>query len=143
MSLVQFTAAAVMTLALILDQVSKVAAQALLPEAAPRPANGPLRLEVVRNHRVGLGRITVRRHLRVALGVLAAAAGLLLVVLAPLSSVSALGLGLAIGGAAGNLTDLLTRGHVVDFISIGRWPTFNLADFALCCGVALALIGLT
>jgi signal peptidase II len=39
--------------------------------------------------------------------------------------------------------DLLTRGHVIDFVSIGRWPTFNLADVALCCGLAMAAIGLT
>ena len=141
MSLVQFMAGATMTFVLAGDQASKAAAQTLLPEA-PRLGSGPLRLEVVRTDRAALGRIAVPRHLRIGVGALAAAAGLILVVLAPLSTVSTLGLGLAVGGAAGNLTDLLTRGHVIDFISIGRWPTFNLADVALCAGVVLAAIGL-
>ena len=50
---------------------------------------------------------------------------------------AAVGLGLALGGAAGNLADRLARGGVVDFIAIGRWPTFNLADAALLAGVVL------
>jgi signal peptidase II len=51
-------------------------------------------------------------------------------------------LGVAVGGTAGNVTDLLLRGHVVDFVRIGRWPVFNLADVALCVGVGLAALGL-
>ena len=38
---------------------------------------------------------------------------------------------LLIGGAAGNMLDRLTRGYVVDFIAIGRFPVFNIADVAL------------
>lgn len=52
------------------------------------------------------------------------------------------GLGVAVGGAAGNVADLLLRGYVVDFVSIGRWPVFNLADVALCVGVGLTVLGL-
>ncbi len=49
------------------------------------------------------------------------------------------GLGLAVGGAAGNLVDRLYRGAVVDFIDLGWWPVFNLADAAIVVGAALAL----
>jgi signal peptidase II len=48
------------------------------------------------------------------------------------------GLGLALGGAAGNLLDILRRRHVVDFIDLGWWPVFNVADVAIVAGLALA-----
>jgi len=37
-------------------------------------------------------------------------------------------LGLIFGGIAGNLIDRLRLGYVTDFIDIGIWPTFNVAD---------------
>lgn len=49
----------------------------------------------------------------------------------------ALGLGLLLGGALGNLTDRFLRapaplrGEVVDFLHLTHWPVFNLADVAL------------
>lgn len=63
----------------------------------------------------------------------------------------ALGLGLVLGGALGNLIDRFFRapgpfqGHVVDFVSVGWWPVFNVADSSIVCGaillVALSLFG--
>jgi signal peptidase II len=50
---------------------------------------------------------------------------------------AAVGFGLALGGAAGNLTDRFARGSVVDFIALRWWPTFNLADAALVVGLTL------
>jgi signal peptidase II len=47
------------------------------------------------------------------------------------------GLGLALGGATGNLVDRVVRGGVVDFVAVGRWPAFNVADAALVLGVVL------
>lgn len=51
---------------------------------------------------------------------------------------------LVIGGALGNLFDRLIHGKVIDFIDfyIGNWhfPTFNLADSAICIGAALLII---
>lgn len=46
-------------------------------------------------------------------------------------------IGLLIGGALGNALDRVRLGYVVDFVSVGRWPTFNLADSAITCGVLL------
>ncbi len=46
-------------------------------------------------------------------------------------------LGLQMGGAIGNLIDRVTTGYVVDFIDLSFWPVFNLADSAICVGVAL------
>lgn len=46
-------------------------------------------------------------------------------------------LGLQLGGALGNLVDRITRGSVVDFVDIGFWPIFNLADLSILLGVTL------
>jgi signal peptidase II len=55
-------------------------------------------------------------------------------------------LGLLLGGATGNLTDRLLRspaplrGYVVDWIELPHWPVFNLADSAIVCGGAIAIL---
>jgi signal peptidase II len=49
------------------------------------------------------------------------------------------GLVVALAGATSNLCDWLRRGGVIDFIALGWWPTFNLADVAIVVGVAVAL----
>jgi signal peptidase II len=49
-------------------------------------------------------------------------------------------LGLVAGGAVGNVMDRLWLGHVVDFIDVGRWPTFNLADAAITAGIGLFIV---
>ena len=54
-----------------------------------------------------------------------------------------LGLALVLGGAIGNLYDRITLGYVVDFLNFHLnhhyWPAFNVADSAICVGVALLL----
>ncbi|HYY95733.1 MAG TPA: signal peptidase II [Pyrinomonadaceae bacterium] len=53
---------------------------------------------------------------------------------------------LLLAGVAGNLTDRVRLGFVVDFIEtfIGsyQWPTFNVADAAICTGAALLALDL-
>jgi signal peptidase II len=58
----------------------------------------------------------------------------------------AVGLGLVLGGALGNLTDRLSRGEglfdgkVVDFVDFHIWPVFNAADAAIVVGAAMLLL---
>lgn len=58
----------------------------------------------------------------------------------------ALGLALVAGGALGNLCDRLFRdpgfwvGHVVDYISVGDFAVFNLADAAITVGVGVFIL---
>lgn len=52
-----------------------------------------------------------------------------------------LALGLYLGGALGNLIDRLTQGYVTDFISVGYFAVFNIADAAVSLGVASLLAG--
>ena len=46
-------------------------------------------------------------------------------------------MGLLAGGAIGNIADRLRLGYVVDFIAVGWWPVFNLADSAVSAGVTM------
>ncbi len=55
------------------------------------------------------------------------------------SPLALVALGCAFGGAAANLADILRRQSVVDFIDLGWWPIFNLADVGIVGGLALAL----
>jgi len=48
-----------------------------------------------------------------------------------------LSLGLQLGGATGNLTDRILFGQVTDFIQIGFWPVFNIADSSIVVGVTI------
>ncbi|MCG7291684.1 MULTISPECIES: signal peptidase II [Corynebacterium] len=58
----------------------------------------------------------------------------------------ALGVAMIAGGALGNLIDRLFRdpgfwfGHVVDYISVGNFAVFNLADAAITVGVVVYFI---
>jgi len=45
--------------------------------------------------------------------------------------------GLVAGGAIGNLADRVRAGAVTDYVEIGSWPPFNIADVAITAGVAL------
>jgi len=68
------------------------------------------------------------------------------------SQVTRLAIGLVIGGALGNIIDRLLRdglpyqprgflgGAVVDFIDLQWWPTFNVADAAICVGGVLVAL---
>jgi len=42
-----------------------------------------------------------------------------------------------LGGAMGNLIDRLIYGTVTDFISVGSFPVFNVADACISIGVAI------
>jgi signal peptidase II len=60
------------------------------------------------------------------------------------SALLAVAIGLIIGGAIGNVVDRLRLGGVVDFLYFHAgawyWPAFNLADSAICLGVAAMLL---
>jgi signal peptidase II len=76
------------------------------------------------------------------------AAAIIVILLFWLSRVAttflAVALGLIIGGAIGNVIDRLRFGAVIDFLYFHAgswyWPAFNLADAAICLGVAAMLL---
>ena len=129
----------------ILDQAAKaVAARAL--EGVDMPALPFLNLVLARNTGISFslfanGPETARWAL------LAFTGAAILAIVAWLwrcrTHVAALGLGLVLGGAAGNGVDRLVRGSVIDFLDLhlGAWHlfVFNLADAAISLGVAFLL----
>ena len=57
----------------------------------------------------------------------------------------AIGAGLVLGGAVGNLSERIIGGHggqVPDFITLNYWPTFNVADACVTVGVVIVIVSL-
>ena|SRR5687767_484963 len=52
-----------------------------------------------------------------------------------------LAMSMQLGGAIGNLIDRLRIGHVTDFISVGTFPVFNVADASITVGCAVLFVG--
>ncbi|MEF3273966.1 MAG: signal peptidase II [Chloroflexus sp.] len=83
-------------------------------------------------------------------GILSVSAGLVLILLAytyqhllPTESRwVTIAVGLIFGGGVSNLLDRIRQGYVVDFIQLGWWPVFNLADSVISIGVAMLLFHL-
>lgn len=114
----------------VADRTTKALALRLLPRARA--------LGVLRVTRNPYGSLAVRAPggaALLALWLVAVACTSIAVAAAP-GPLAGAGLAAAIGGATGNLCDRLGRGAVVDFVALGRWPAFNLADVAVVAGVA-------
>lgn len=127
----------VATAAVGLDIASKVWATAALADHSMRI--GSITLRLVHNHGVVFG-----------IGAYLPAAAIIVLTVSIAAGVAAaawrgairppLAAGLIVGGAVANVTDRLTAGSVIDFISIGRWPVFNLADVFLIAGVVVLIL---
>jgi len=129
--------AATIGLVLLLDQWSKRLVRDHVPHGHV-PLGLGLRIRCVTVRRQAYGRPSSRAAL-IVIWCLALAAAILLALpgqgfdrgLAPW------GLGAALGGAAGNLLDILRRRAVLDFIDLGWWPAFNLADVGIIAGLVV------
>ena len=133
-------AGAVCALVLAADQAAKAAIEAHLVLGERVEVLGPLELTLVHNSGVAFG---------LAGGV---GGGLVLTTAVALAVVGYLfardptrpgmwvAVGLVAGGALGNLVDRIRADAVTDFIHIGSWPDFNLADVAISAGVILLVL---
>jgi signal peptidase II len=137
----------VASLVLLSDVFSKVAAVAFLEGREPISLGGVLYLPLIRNGGAAFG-LAEGWTAVLALISLAVVGFIAWIARKLRSGPWAIGLGLVLGGALGNLGDRIfrapgpLRGHVVDFLSLfdpyGRvWPVFNLADSAICVGGVL------
>ncbi|MBB5155726.1 signal peptidase II [Saccharopolyspora phatthalungensis] len=146
----------VAVVALGIDIVTKIAVVANLEGHAPvRLLGGVLYLDVLRNPGAAFSLATGMTWLLALLAI--AVVGVIIWLAPKLRSPGwAVGLGLVLGGACGNLVDRIFRapgplqGHVVDFLSVfapggAIWPVFNVADSCIVCGgilvVLLSLMG--
>jgi signal peptidase II len=129
----------------MLDRVTKILAEELLQGRPPvEVIPSVVQLRFTTNPGGAFGLFGSVPGLFVAVSVLVIAAVVFASRDLP-STGSAVGLGLVLAGAVGNLTDRAIRGsgfsgEVVDFIDFHVWPVFNLADSALVIGAAVLLI---
>lgn len=132
---------------IVADQVSKWAAIDIL-SAEPGERIVLIKrffaLTLVYNPGAAFGILPQYNHLFVILSILTVA-GLLIFFRSFFAAarISRLAGGLILGGAIGNLIDRLRYQKVVDFFDFQfgnyHWPAFNIADSAICVGVALLL----
>jgi signal peptidase II len=127
-------------LAVIVDQATKQAAcSALQADHAVHVLGSFVMLRLVRNYPTAFGGSPL-------FDVASRAAVLLLVLCLDrilqrhlrAGSAGRIAVGLYIAAAAGNGIDRVRLGYVVDFIRIGRWPVFNVADIALTGGLVIS-----
>lgn len=133
---------------LALDIATKVLAVALLEPNKPVPIIGDVvTWTLVRNSGAAFSFATGYTWVLTLIAI-SVVVGILVIGRRLVSSWWAVGLGMILGGALGNLVDRFfrgpgpLRGHVVDFLSVGWWPVFNVADPAVVCGAVL-LVGLS
>lgn len=132
---------AVAVVVLGLDQATKAIVESEMTRGEPRSVAGPLELTLTYNDGIAFGIASGAGPLVIVLALIALVALGWFVASAPPGWPTAIAGGLILGGALGNLFDRVTRGEVVDFVSLPAWPAFNLADVAITFGVlALAVI---
>lgn len=124
----------------VADQAAKARIEADLVPGEVVDVLGPLKLTLAHNTGVAFG---------LAGG---AGIGLVLVTVGALALIGYLfsrkperpwmwaAVGLLAGGALGNLVDRVRADAVTDYVDIGAWPPFNLADVAITSGVLLLVL---
>jgi signal peptidase II len=136
----------VAAIVLVLDQITKVWVVAALSDGPYVLIDGFLRFAEARNPGASFSTFTDAGQIIavVAFGVI----GVVFVLVDRVhDTLDVVGLGLIMGGAAGNLADRIFRGTgfldgaVVDFIDFDFFPSFNVADAAINVGVGLLLVG--
>lgn len=137
---------------LVLDQASKLAVMALIPEHRPVPViPGLFDLVNIRNRGAAFGflnRSDIEWQFWLFLAATAVAVWAIFAVARGAARLPLLfvGLGLVLGGALGNLVDRIRFRAVVDFLDFywrgWHWPAFNVADMGICVGAFLACVAL-
>ncbi len=130
-------------LVVVADQLSKIGIRSALANGESFPETGLFRLIHVRNSGAAFGLLQGQSLLLTIAGLFGIVVLLLFFFLFSSrltffeNRLSKPALGLILGGIAGNLIDRIRLGYVTDFIDVGIWPTFNIADSAITVGVIL------
>lgn len=133
------------------DRITKILAERWLVMGDPAPViPGLFQLSLVHNTGMAFGLLNDVSFAGKAWLLTGVSVGLLFVIVwfavrsGPLSTRTALGITAMLAGAIGNIADRLLYGYVVDFLDAhlgdAHWPTFNIADAAICAGVGLLLL---
>ncbi len=128
------------TLVIIFDQLSKWLIRGWLEPWQSVPASGFFRLTHVQNTGAAFGLFPGQVGPLIVFASIGAVAIVIFVLMLSGrfnqldSRLNRLALGLVLGGTIGNLIDRLRLGYVTDFVDIGIWPAFNVADSAIVVG---------
>jgi len=134
---------------LILDRITKYLAQKYLILYTPVTIIPGFNLDLSFNKGAAFGFLNQESHWQVwLLGIIAFVVSIGIITwlmrLSPHERWMGIALSLITGGALGNLLDRLIQGQVTDFIQlyISRfyWPTFNIADSAICIGAVMLFL---
>jgi len=122
------------------DQLTKYLIRANMELGQSIPSEGFFRLTYTTNTGGAFGILANQTFLLAMAAVIGITVLLIYLRYLPLeSALLKAGLGLDLGGAVGNLIDRLRSGEVVDFIDVGAWPVFNIADSAIVVGTILII----
>ncbi len=124
-----------------LDQVTKYLVRTNLSLGESFPEEGPVRITYVTNTGAAFGILQGQTLFLMVTTFFGLAAILLYHLYPPMEhGILRLALGLQLGGAVGNLADRVRLdGKVTDFVDIGPWPNFNVADSSIVVGVTVII----
>jgi len=128
-------------LTVLIDQASKLCIRLCLIPGQSVPSEGVFRITYSTNEG-GVFGLPLHQAVLITLSVLVIVSITFLYMRYPIAhhKLLTISLGMIMGGAIGNLIDRVfvgEFGRVVDFIDIGAWPVFNLADSAIVIGTAM------
>lgn len=130
-------AGALCGIVVVLDQAAKAAVEAHLVPGQQVEVLGPIGLTLSHNQGVAFGLASGSDAPLIAFAIAALAFVATMLARRPAARGMWVAVGLVAGGALGNLADRLRAGAVIDYVEIGSWPPFNLADVAITVGVVL------
>jgi signal peptidase II len=130
-------AGALCGLVVVLDQAAKALIEAHLVPGEYVEVLGPLELTLSHNSGVAFGLASGGGTRLVLLTALALGVVGYVFSRNPTRPFMWVAAGLLAGGALGNLADRIRADAVTDYIQVGSWPAFNLADVAVTAGVLL------
>ncbi|MDO8511473.1 MAG: signal peptidase II [Nanoarchaeota archaeon] len=127
-----FTAVALVTI--VLDQLAKY----LIATMKPAWDLGFLSIHFVQNTGAGFGILKGQMALLAVISTVVMMGIIYYYKKIPQEKLAQVLFGSFLGGVAGNLIDRIFRQYVVDFIDVGFWPVFNIADMA----ISVSVVGL-
>lgn len=133
---------------IVIDQITKTMADAILTLYAPRPVMPFFNLTLMYNQGAAFSFLSDAGGWQkwfFTILAISVSGGIIywLKKLPATEKEQAIALSLVLGGAIGNLIDRLIHGYVIDFIDVYyeqlHWPAFNIADSAIALGAAVLI----
>jgi signal peptidase II len=124
----------------IADQLTKAWVRNNLAYGEVGPSFGPVQIIHVVNSGAAFGILQGATPFLIVMSLFGLGAIVLYYVYPPMDhGLIRIALGMQLGGAIGNLLDRLRFGEVTDWIDVGEFPTFNIADACISTSIVIVL----